>query len=143
MRKWEFITFLCQKAGFEKSAEIAYEIDQILLQLYEKEHTERWIKEYNKIQKVFNTHKNNKPKLHYLCKCIAYQTKYCVACEEHRIRLGGKHSIIRCNECYFANLAGKCRDEDSLFKQFIKTIDEEFKKITEGEKKCLVEKCGN
>jgi hypothetical protein len=114
IRKWEWIREYCRRQGFEKSAEIADQIDRVLCYLYEGEGTEEWdecvrsswesIKETGEIgldhEEVFYD--------------IVVNDGFCVACERGE-----------CGSCMFGNLVGWCGDGGSLFVEFIDKYDDE------------------
>jgi len=101
--KWEYITTRCKKEGYQQSAKIAKQIDEILQRLYGRKHTKTWQREYQLL--------DTRNLLH-----IAEDSSYCIACIEH---------VEICEDCKFAKVAGDCGDYDSLFRKFLDTLVDE------------------
>ena len=93
-RKWEFITEWCQKYGYDKLADIAYEIDQLLIQLYAETITDEWSEEYNLGNIDYLLYTNDKNELFTT---VVNRSDYCVACE---------NSYDGCNDCLFRQAGG-------------------------------------
>lgn len=107
-RKWEYIAERCEEDGNYQAADIAAEIDEVLSDLYNDEHTKSWISEYRflKMKSVSD---------------IAGDSSSCVACVKHD---------DDCLQCLFADKVGMCiiddEDETSLFDDFLNVLKDEY-----------------
>lgn len=112
LRKWEWIKEQCLKRGLKEPAKVAGEIDVILLENYDTEHTLKWIMHYK------STYTNTDLVSRSELLGIAADSRYCISCFA---------SDMNCYECRFGNLCGICGDPDSLYKRFFT----EFNKTSE------------
>ena len=130
MRKWEWITEACLALGFEGAGEIAYEIDQIILQLYGDKHTDTWLQRFkslptpNKLREIRDAFfKYELPvtlddaDFAEFIKDIANDAWSCIACVE-------SGDFKNCSKCLFAKINGKCKDDESLFSEFLERLRE-------------------
>ena len=100
-RKWEFITEWCQKHGYDELADIAYEIDQLLVQLYDRKVTDEWIEVYSEAGFAYIDSLLN------LLFDVVTESDYCVACFES----------YDCSDCLFG-----LADGDKIFSEFCKLL---------------------
>jgi len=96
--KWQYIASRCKAEGFSESAKIAKEIDRVLRELYGRKHTLTWANDYKFLDSMSIS-------------SVAKDVNYCIACEVHE---------VRCDFCDFGKKVGKCRDELSLYRNFVK-----------------------
>lgn len=108
IRKWEWIRDYCIQQGFTKSAEIADQIDRVLCYLYGNNDTSQW-KEF--IAGMDKDKIVDMPS-YAVTRQIISNSKFCIACQIRTYR-------GFCSDCDFAALVGGCRDESSLFGEFI------------------------
>jgi len=103
--KWQYIASRCEAEGFSESAKIAKKIDKVLRKLYGKKHTLTWANDYKFLDSmtIFS---------------VAKSLNYCIACEVHE---------VKCDFCDFGKEVGKCGDELSLYRNFVKTFLSERK----------------
>lgn len=100
IRKWELITWILQKKGLDSLVDLAYRIDQVLLQLYPDHYTYRWVEfvenrpDYRLI-KMFSEY--------YKFRGLMTAGEHCVACQEHH---------MGCQECDFGVVQGGYCCED-------------------------------
>jgi hypothetical protein len=101
-RKWEWVQEQCVTRGLKEAAKLAGEIDAVLLDCYDVEHTRDW--------EVFcNSNKMDELVDGDRFFCVVGSMKFCVACQA---------SDRFCWECAFGEKCGKCANCDSLFDRF-------------------------
>lgn len=103
--KWEWIADACRMNGYEKSAELAEQIEEQLKTLYDNTITEAWREDYQ----LYDPNPSDILE-------VAFKTSYCIGCVIHQ---------LECKSCAFGRKAGICHFQSSLFRQFIETFREE------------------
>ena len=103
LRKWEYIAKRCDEEDKHEAAEIARQIDDVLVELYPNTlSTPCWEEEYKMLESVGTVG-------------IAIKSKHCVAC----------YIENSCYECKFGEIAGICRDATScLYNQWYTAYNE-------------------
>jgi len=110
-RKWEYIAEQCAELGYEEAEELAWEIDEKLLDIYGDKHSGAWRKLWNdKTMEGELVYRRMDGKL----RAIADSTIFCIACQVES----------NCITCKFKKVAGHCMvDDESLFRRFIKIFE--------------------
>ena len=111
--KWTWLRDKCIKLGYNNSANLAQEIEDVLHRLYGVTDTKAWMKvEEDAIEEHFE----RDPFI------IIENSQFCCACEETlRSRIG-------CRECLFGKEVGTCDADNSLYRGFHGTFQMEQSK---------------
>jgi len=103
--KWEWIEDACRELNNEEAADIAKEINKILVRIYGRKHTEDW----RELYKLLKT-KKRVDMLEIVA--VASDVFSCIACKEDRI----------CETCRFGKYAGICNEDGSLVTKFFDAL---------------------
>ena len=110
--KWDWLARKCAERGYYKAVDIALDINYILNTIYGVEDTDEWIDEYAKLE----TSSHDISDLVLLA--VANNQAFCIGCKkDYRREIG-------CKRCAFGVVAGICTEEDSIFGDFITTLEE-------------------
>jgi len=110
--KWDWLARKCNERGYCKAADIAVDISYMLNTIYGVEDTDEWMNEYVELE----TSSHDISDLVLLG--VANNPAFCIGCKkDHRREIG-------CKGCAFGVAAGICTEEDSIFGDFITTLEE-------------------
>ena len=106
--KWEWIALRCEELGLSDAAEIAWEIDEHLSNIYGEVVTKAWVRDLDDICRRFQEAEDKVAILYE----VAVNAQYCVACEIDK----------DCDTCKFGESCGVCDEDDSLFGRFMSSL---------------------
>ena len=114
IRKWEWVREYCKRQGFEKSAEVADEIDRVMCYVYGDVNTGEW-EEYIRSSAcgISDVGGTDLSVVNVLTKIIM-SSDFCVACKEST-----------CPDCRVSKLTGLCGDSGSLYLDVIRCFSRE------------------
>ena len=109
MGKWQFIMDVCEMNGLKKSYELAREIRDALIELYEDEEVEVWSQVEKYWREVMSEVKWRKRVAILLLNEVITIGTYCKGC----VVTDGP-----CEKCEFGKKYGICETKDSLYRKF-------------------------
>lgn len=109
IRKWEWVREYCKWHGFDKSAEVADEIDRVLCYLYGEVNTGEWEGYVRAATSGISEVGGTDLSVANVLGTIIMSSDFCIACKE---------SV--CPDCEFGKLTGLCGDSDSLYLEVIR-----------------------
>ena len=111
--KWTWLRDKCIELGYNESAKLAQEIEEVLHRLYGVTDTKAWRNvEAKDVEEAFKNSSFN----------VISNVDYCCACEET------KRFCLYCDECKFGMEVGICDISDSLYVNFCDIFEGEKSK---------------